>query len=171
MSVEIKSQYPLRWALSSELGQSVSTRTPIWVSIPSQLGTLFGAVYLTAQGALVLVSIPSQLGTLFGVEFDSDFSSTTTHVSIPSQLGTLFGGMESRNIIWEAVKSQYPRSWALSSEDRHSVEGRRSYKASIPSQLGTLFGENPYKEVMPIHLVSIPSQLGTLFGEKRRFLR
>ena len=61
-----RSQYPLRWAPSSDGGNSYVTSPACLVSIPSQVGTLFGPRLRSAWSPSVRVSIPSQVGTLFG---------------------------------------------------------------------------------------------------------
>ena len=84
-------------------------------------------------------------------------------VSIPSQLGTLFGDVKRARCVPKTL-SQYPRSWALSSEKMIRRTGVEDNRVSIPSQLGTLFGGALAMLAGAFLLVSIPSQLGTLFG-------
>ena len=60
------SQYPLRWAPSSDDGTMNMAMANGFVSIPSQVGTLFGRPRPTRRNPRTRVSIPSQVGTLFG---------------------------------------------------------------------------------------------------------
>ena len=131
------------------------------------------------------VSIPSQLGTLFGDRYaDFDFHA---HWSQYPRSWALSSEKRKCEFAAGAAQSQYPRSWALSSEHTmpdgrgvpfclntlavgHSLRrrtfwpSRRYKKVSIPSQLGTLFGDYHVHRYVSRDLVSIPSQLGTLFG-------
>ena len=62
----ILSQYPLRWAPSSDRWKFFTNSATSYVSIPSQVGTLFGHWLSACLPSRRLVSIPSQVGTLFG---------------------------------------------------------------------------------------------------------
>ncbi len=181
------SQYPLRWAPSSDEvswtrggylaslntlsgGHPLRTRDSLTgvvcsneVSIPSQVGTLFGpgghARRRRHPVRLNTLSGGHPLRTLTGVVCSNETMSlntlsgghplrtpsqsicrlSTRSVSIPSQVGTLFG---------------HPLTRPFGGND----------EVSIPSQVGTLFGRWSLVRACRGHQVSIPSQVGTLFG-------
>ena len=85
------------------------------VSIPSQVGNLFGRCDWFKPDAVEVVSIPSQMGNLFGLG-ERRRIRIELHVSIPSQVGNLFGhNSEGRRT--GSSESQYPRRWATSLDE------------------------------------------------------
>ena len=136
-----------------------------------------------------IVSIPSQVGTLFGPT-RPEFIIPMPLVSIPSQVGTLFGPGAQFARRKPSCASQYPLRWAPSSD-----HGPRPWRIPLPPSLNTLSGGHPLRTKhcatcvnrsttglntlsgghplrtreafgyhKPLHSVSIPSQVGTLFG-------
>ena len=84
------SQYPHRWALYSDRTAGARSTAP-----GARLNTLTGGHCIRTQGWTVVqpdgtVSIPSQVGTVFGRLFASRWLPPSP-VSIPSQVGTVFG--------------------------------------------------------------------------------
>ncbi len=118
------SQYPRRWAGSSDSGCHEETWSHLqMVSIPSQMGRLFRCVEVQIlSGAPLIVSIPSQMGRLFRCT-----PTVTTTTTAPS-LNTLADGQALPMATATATagnmsKSQYPRRWAGSSDERRSGSG------------------------------------------------
>ena len=162
--MRLLSQYPLRWAPSSDGRRLPEQDRDDVVSIPSQVGTLFGRRRRTSTATTRTVSIPSQVGTLFGPA-----------PRVPNQAG---GGWSQYPLRWAPssdfatggsgegrATSQYPLRWAPSSDTPSSPCLFTSRGVSIPSQVGTLFGLHVDRVGDPGDSVSIPSQVGTLFGQ------
>ena len=158
------SQYPLRWAPSSDSGEIPGWLGWCSVSIPSQVGTLFGLIVLVNVGVAILMS-----------QYPLRWAPSSDFVRWPW--------------VVYAVRSQYPLRWAPSSDEGHTLLGLTGDYVSIPSQVGTLFGLeaqytgeggacglNTLSGGHPLRTgivwegsflredVSIPSQVGTLFG-------
>ena len=133
------SQYPLRWAPSSD---KKPCRTSAWRT--RGLNTLSGGHPLRTTGSMVPPSTESSLNTLSGGHplRTAGLASPCKHWRV--SLNTLSGGHPLRTA-------------------RPAI-GPSRIRVSIPSQVGTLFGRSASSRPPPRNPVSIPSQVGTLFG-------
>ena len=128
---ETRSQYPRRWATSLDSVASNCTDRTVRVSIPSQVGNLFGPSLKRSTTWIVGSQYPRRWATSLDLLEDDGFVSYND-VSIPSQVGNLFGPVAEGTWRLCGRASQYPRRWATSLDVAVRDNQRTDNCVSIP---------------------------------------